>query len=170
MSSLASCDLTDCISSNLSSYLSLQYKNDYLYRIIDDQFNKGFYIFNQSNDKVIGLDQDKIHSNLKSQNSFLEYDISDLVSSDQEFISANIDKRMKLFFKNLNYNEDLECIDDERYEEYIQGLFENLIYGYLTLTYNAQFVQNSRLEKVYVYPYLGNMYYENAITSDINIY
>lgn len=68
---------------------------------------------------MIGLDQDKIHSNLKSQGSFLEYDISDLISSDQEFTSANIDKQMKLFFKNLNYNEDLECIDDERYEEYV---------------------------------------------------
>ena len=53
-------------------------------------------------------------------------------------------------------------MDDDMYRKYMVGLYENMLYGYVTLPYNISANYMTHQSIIYAYPYLGTDYYETA--------
>lgn len=86
-------------------------------------------------------------------------DISNLVG-DQEFIDLNQSQKMKAQLTSV-FTEDVHQFDDGHYYDFIESIFEKVIYGYISLPYNVVFAKDTREMQVPIYPDLGDEYYKS---------
>lgn len=67
---------------------------------------------------------------------------------------------VRLTYLNEAFKDDLAVIDDASYESLVVDIFETLISSILTTRYNADFTRYGNKTNIYVYPYLGQQYYD----------
>lgn len=80
---------------------------------------------------------------------------------DAEWLRRNDMKSVELRLSSAHMYDGI-MMDDDSYSEYLAGLYESMLYGYVTMTYNVSANYMTHVGKVYVYPYLGSDYYETS--------
>lgn len=105
-------------------------------------------------------------SQLSQNNSISEFSLldEDAVTFDKPCI-LNIDdsSMLSVSTKNLHFNESLDCIDEQRFDEFVEELFFTYLSAQLLETYNFDYVEGGKILRKYIYPYLGRKYFEDDV-------
>lgn len=176
------CDVEDYIDEQQFSELSqsIVYRNDSGYFILEQQ-SRYFDVYTDEFKKVMSLDQNQLYSNLFADGDIYSMQMSSLTSQnsiqhlpvyngDRQFISKNISSTVDFIIRNLDFTEDVQCISDQKYENYLSTLYSIFLRGQLLAKYNAAFYVDKLKTEYYVYPYLGSMYFEEDKSIARSIY
>lgn len=158
---------------SLAKSFSAAYLNDYGYLVL--QTSASTVVADQSMVPFIAMPSQIVDA-LSSEMASAEVHFEDLSSStaqalccDQTFISSKLsagsfieDDVLRMVYTNDAFTDDLAAIDDVGYDNLVADIFETLLSSILTIKYNADFTLHGKASGLYVYPHLGEQYYDQA--------
>lgn len=137
-----------------------------------------YSLFNDKAQKLMAFD-DSMMSTLQYVSDSQTMSLCDLYVFAQENAISDVDDAFMLYNKdysimvslsNMYFRDDLLKISDDEYERYLKYVYFTYISQQLTNTYNADFILNTQRLSSYIYPYLGNMYFNDAIQQSFDVF